>query len=658
MVICCLFRILLYFLILVVTGLLGYGCKLRKNTVMACGNLNMTEATGKGNCMFASKDTFKHSTRLILFSLLLCTSHTQAQQPEAEDQTAQGEESSESRRIERLGEVSTDEWEMNLAMPSAAPTATTAGHEFTLPDPDQDQKLQQLLSRLAASPSDSKVLAQLNVLLADVLGQANELMDTGSFQQAGQLLQLIQSIDPGLAGFDAANNRLQSSSELSDLLKAGDAALESRRILEPEKDNALYYFKQALGADPDSRSVQLGLAAVQEALVGLALESARELDFEMAEKWLLKASAVLDDHALVEEAQVRVDISKRAYAVELERKAFAAMESGNFNLADISIIDLIALGGQEARVDTLRIRLEEARLYGGLESGQIISDDLLLSGGKAPEIVIVPAGSFLMGTRKYSEHEEPRHRVTIEKGFGLGVREVSIAEFALFIKHTGYLTTAEVKGSSSVYNETAGRLNNREGINWRHDYRGRKAKPDMPVIHVSMHDATAYVQWLARETGKVYRLPSESEYEYVAKAGGKSTYWWGEGSPSDAVENLTGALDRSPSQREWTTSFEKYGDGHWGPAPVGSIGDGELTHPLGVYDIAGNVSEWTEDCWHENYVQAPVDGSAWVNPGCNRRVVRGGYWASAPEQSRSTVRIPVRAEKYGAVIGIRVARDL
>jgi formylglycine-generating enzyme required for sulfatase activity len=124
------------------------------------------------------------------------------------------------------------------------------------------------------------------------------------------------------------------------------------------------------------------------------------------------------------------------------------------------------------------------------------------------------------------------------------------------------------------------------------------------------------------------------------------------------VENLTGERDKSPNGRQWTAFFENYGDGYWGPAPAGATSDGAMPHPLGVFDISGNVSEWVEDCWHENYIKAPADGSAWVNPGCSRRVVRGGYWASAPAQSRVAVRIPVDADKYGPVIGFRVARDL
>ena len=144
----------------------------------------------------------------------------------------------------------------------------------------------------------------------------------------------------------------------------------------------------------------------------------------------------------------------------------------------------------------------------------------------------------------------------------------------------------------------------------------------------------------------------------LGKGGGKSRYWWGEGSPREVIENLTGEKDRSPSKREWTTSFKRYGDGFWGPGPTGLISNGKLKHPMGVQDIAGNVSEWTEDCWHQNYIKAPVDGSAWVNPGCGQHVVRGGYWASAPEKSRAAYRFPVKTESYGPTIGIRIARDL
>ena len=609
--------------------------------------------------MFVSKNTFKFSVLLILFSALLCASHSHAQQQAATvADPAEGQDPSEDRRIERLGDVSADEWEMNLALPSAAPPPSSGNGSFTLPDEAQERQFQSLLSSLAKNPGSKRVLADLNALLADVLNQANGLMDEGSGQEAGQMLQLIQSVNPALPGLDAGKIRLAELNDVDKLVASGHAALEAERLLEPENDSALFYFEQASKIAPENPRALAGLEELQAALIERAFRSIADLDFEVAAAWLSDASDVVDNPKPIEDARLELETAWEQRAAELEQDAIAAMDSGEFDRANMNIIDLIALGGQEATVDFLRTRLEEARLYSGFEPGQIIRDELLISGGKAPAIVIVPSGSYLMGSNKGAENEQPQHRVIIERGFGLGTTEVTVAEFRLFVERTGYRTTAERAGKSSIYHEAAGRLSARDDISWKYDYVGKKAAPEMPVIHVNANDAEAYIQWLVRETGKNYRLPSEAEFEYVARAGGHSTYWWGEGPPTHAVENLTGERDKSPGKREWTTFFKKYGDGHWGPAPAGSIKHEDLIHWMGVYDIAGNVSEWTQDCWHQNYLRAPVDGSAWVNPGCAKRVVRGGYWASGPEQSRAAFRLAVNADRYGPVIGFRVARDL
>ncbi len=602
--------------------------------------------------MFAIKNTLKYLIRLILLGGLLCVSYSQAQQEQQENEDS---------RVERSGETSTDEWEMDLRLPKAAPVAAQDKNDFVLPDAEQNQKLKQLLSKLGANPGNKNILAQLNNLLADVLAQANALIDAGAIGEAEHLISLIRSIDPGLDGLSAAINRLKSLKATDELIKAGDAALLSGRILEPADNNALYFFKLAAQQDPQSEPARKGLEKVQRKLIEQALEFAREFDFEAAETGLLEAAEVSSDQQPVEAARLEVTEFKRAHAAELQQQVIDAMNAGNFDIADFGIIDLMALGGQEEEVKTLLARLQEARIYGGFKPGQVITDDLK-SGGKSPPIVIIDAGSFLMGSKGRSDanndHEEPQHRVIIKRGFGLGVTEVTVSEFRLFIERTGYRTAADINGYSNIYDESAGRLTKRNGINWKYDYRGREAEPEMPVLHVNAYDAEAYLQWLALESGKSYRLPSEAEYEYVAKAGGNGPYWWGEDAPADAVENLTGERDKSPSKRQWSTFFKKYGDGYWGPAPAGSLVSDELQHPMGVRDIAGNVSEWTADCWHDNYVKAPTDGSAWHNRGCDRRVVRGGYWASAPEQSRAAFRLAVKAESYGPVFGFRIARDL
>ncbi len=222
------------------------------------------------------------------------------------------------------------------------------------------------------------------------------------------------------------------------------------------------------------------------------------------------------------------------------------------------------------------------------------------------------------------------------------------------MEDTGYRSDAERSGGSRIYNADTGRIDRQPGITWQHDYLGEPAGDDLPVIHVSWRDADAYAQWLARRTGRSYRLPTEAEFEYALRGGTSDRYWWGDGSPDEAVENVTGDGDRSTTRRSWTAAFRRYEDGFWGPAPAGSL----AANPFGLHDMGGNVMEWVEDCWHDSYARAPDDGSAWVNPGCERRVLRGGAWSSTPAMSRSAFRIASGEESTDARVGFRVARDL
>lgn len=565
----------------------------------------------------------------------------------------------ESRHIERFGSGSTEEWEMDLSVPTPAPTQVRkATPAYFLPDPAQNQELQSLLISLADNPDDPKVMAQLNVLLNKALGQMNSDLDVGLLDEASQLGLAIQSIKPDLPGLTAAQQRLRLMSESARLVASGTAALQANHVIQPENDNAYYYFTEAKKKDPKNSAIEVGLARVQAALIARAYTAADGLDFELAEQWLGLAEDVRENRMLVDQARAQIAAAQSGRAEELTAKVNAAIEERDFNMADFLIIDLIAMGGQEDKVATLRAALKDARYYSGFQPGQTFSDPFLDGSDKAPEVVVVPSGSFMMGSDGSYDNESPRHRVSIERGFGIGVREVTVSEFRLFILKSGYRTVAEIGGSSKIYNESVGRLSSRDNVTWLDAYNGDRAGLNSPVVHVSWHDAKAYVDWLSQETGKRYRLPTEIEYEYVARAGGSSDYWWGDGTPSEAVENLTGEKDESPGDRQWTTFFDDYKDGYWGPAPVGSLKGQNLIHPFGVSDIAGNVSEWVEDCWHPNYMQAPETNKAWVNLGCERRVARGGYWASAPSGSRAAYRISANPNTVGPVVGIRIARDL
>ena len=170
--------------------------------------------------------------------------------------------------------------------------------------------------------------------------------------------------------------------------------------------------------------------------------------------------------------------------------------------------------------------------------------------------------------------------------------------------------------------------------------RGRR-----PVINVTWEDATVYAKWLSAETGKRYRLPTEAEWEYAARAGTETPYWWGD--------------DIKQDSKVWANCND-----------CGSPWDGNETAPVGqfpangfgLYDMAGNVLEWVQDCWHDSYKGAPEDGSvAWEEDGkgeCDRRVFRGGYWGAIPAYLRSAARSGVGADDGGNGLGFRLAQDI
>ena len=163
-----------------------------------------------------------------------------------------------------------------------------------------------------------------------------------------------------------------------------------------------------------------------------------------------------------------------------------------------------------------------------------------------------------------------------------------------------------------------------------------------PAINVSWEDAQAYVAWLSRETGEEYRLLSEAEWEYVARAGTQTARYWG--------ESETGQC-RYANGRDDPISCS---DGHAETAPVGSF----EPNAFGLYDVLGNVYEWTDDCWNASYAGAPTDGRSWASGDCARRVLRGGSWDSEPVNLRSALRELEPAGNRYYSIGFRLARTI
>ena len=251
-----------------------------------------------------------------------------------------------------------------------------------------------------------------------------------------------------------------------------------------------------------------------------------------------------------------------------------------------------------------------------------------------PLMVVVPKGSYMMGSPSEEagrdDDEGPRHRVTIARPFAVGVYEVTRGEYGRFVSATRHAS----RNSCWTYEDGEGKV--RSGRSWRNP--GFRQTDGHPVVCVSHENAKAYVRWLSRMTGVVYRLSSESEWEYVARAGTRTRYWWG---------------DEIGSNRANCDGCENRWDGKW-TVPVGSFS----ANAFGLFDVHGNVGEWVEDCWNESYLGAPSDGSAWESGSCSRRVQRGGSWYHGPWYLRSATRNSGTTSLRFDSVGFRVARTL
>ena len=230
-----------------------------------------------------------------------------------------------------------------------------------------------------------------------------------------------------------------------------------------------------------------------------------------------------------------------------------------------------------------------------------------------PEMVAVPAGRFWMGCEwegAFSEYEQPSHEVTIARRFALSKYETTFAQWDACVARGGC-----------------------EG--YRPVHYG-KTRDDRAVGNVNREDVQNYLSWLSEKTGKRYRLPSEAEWEYAARAGTVTRYSWGDDVGWNQA-NCHSCNSREP-----------------GPLPVGSF----PANAFGLHDMHGNVFEWVEDCWNSSYDGAPSDGSAWLAGDCSVRVVRGGAWRTPPYSLRSAFRDSYRRPYPDPDIGFRVALTL
>ncbi|WP_199099916.1 SUMF1/EgtB/PvdO family nonheme iron enzyme [Dyella sp. ASV21] len=511
---------------------------------------------------------------------------------------------------------------------------------------------------LKLKPDSRRAVQGLYDVRARLIAETNQDLAIGDADAASDLIDALKAMPE--AGDDVAQLqvKLKTLNQVRPLLAKAAALLQQGKVDQPPGENALELYRQVQQLDAENAVAQQGVLQVQRAVLDRALAAVAQNDFKGADQALTEAAQVLPDSTALRDVRTRVDGMRQARATGILTQARSALDAGNLALAEQLGDQAKEISPELAGLGDFSERLTNARLYASYKPGQVFADRFVDVPGQTPSMVVVPTGSFAMGAADNEDGrqdaETPRHDVTISKGFALSRTAITVGQFREFVRASGYQPDSVKLGGASVYDEGSGAMRDDGSATWQDDYAGKPADARMPVVNISWNDAKAYADWLSQRTGKTYRLPSEAEFEYALRAGTNSRYWWGDGVPSSKVENLTGGSDRSPSGRRWSHAFVGYRDGFWGPAPVMSF----APNPFGLYDMGGNVSEWVQDCWHDSYLRAPRDGSAWVNPGCGVRVIRGGSWGSSPEQVRSAYRQGGDAGVRSGRVGFRVLREL
>ena len=306
-------------------------------------------------------------------------------------------------------------------------------------------------------------------------------------------------------------------------------------------------------------------------------------------------------------------------------------------------------------VGTVSLSSREAAPLSAAEECALKPKDRFRECATCPELVVVPAGSFTMGSPQSEKDrrndEGPQHRVTIAKPFAVGKLLLTVDQFAAFVAETGY------DAGSRCRTFEDGKVEERSARSWRNP--GFTQSGSHPAVCLSVNDAKSYVDWLASKTGKTYRLLAEAEWEYAARArtesGAYSRYSFGD-DEKDVCRYGNGADQAAkstvPGAGHWTIA--PCNDGYAHTSPVGSF----AANAFGLYDMQGNARQWTEDCYLDNYAGAPSDGSAWTTENCSRRVLRGGSWSVDPGDLRAASRVSGTDGFRSRNDGLRVARTL
>lgn len=538
---------------------------------------------------------------------------------------------------------------------ASAPAESTL--EAEPPEPSEPGALELYLGVLATDPTQADALAGVDAVALALLANGRQGLSEGRVPDAQRIERIVTRAQPQHPELASYRQAIAAAQRAQQLTGRGDARAQAGRIFKPEAKSAVAAYREALQAYPEFLPARDGLVRLQDDHLNRALAAAQAGEYADSEALMADAARILANSPAHQDRSARISELRQVRTDQLLGQGHAAVDALDLELAARRLQQAEVVSLQSVGMDALAERIELARHYGRFRPGQVFRDPLA-AGGEGPEMVVLPHGRFVMGSpedeAQRQESEGPAHDVEFKRGFAIARNETTVGDFKRFVEATLYRSLATRRGRSTVYDERGGVMSEHSRVDWRRDHAGKPAAAELPVVHIAFEDAQAYAAWLSAQTGQSYRLPSEAEFEFALRGGRAEAYAWGAQAPARVVGNLTGDQDVSELRRQWSNAIAGYADGHWGPAPVRSF----PAEALGTFDLIGNVSEWVQDCWHDSYRRAPGDGSAWVNPGCEERVVRGASWASTLDRARSAYRQASPADTTHARLGLRVVREL
>ena len=417
--------------------------------------------------------------------------------------------------------------------------------------------------------------------------------------------------------------------EVARLLTAAEADLNARRLTSPAGNNAWDRYQQVLGIDPANLDAIRGMERVIESYMELFGSAIEQEDFDKATGYLAKIRELHPDSPVLEEGERSLATAQQARAdrlAEQERQRRVEEAARQAELEQQRITQEIKAHWESFEAALAAEELDEAadilaqvrdlnpEAQGLTEREQRLAEarQTALEREYAGEMVDIPGGTFRMGdlSGEGDEDERPVHTVTVPD-FRMGKYEVTFAQWDACVADGGC-------GGYRPDDEGWGRGNR-------------------PVMNVSWDDAQRFIDWLNDKTGGKFRLPTEAEWEYAARAGSTTKYSWGNTIGSNRA-NCEDCGSRWDNDRT---------------APAGSFS----ANAWGLHDIQGNVKELVHDCWNDSYAGAPTDGSAWMSGDCNQNVVRDGSWYGYPEWVRSANRHGSARASRGNRLGFRLAQD-